>query len=279
MSAQDSGERLLEQANEAYRSLHSADAVRLYRQYLASHPDRADVRVFLGGALLNLGAWQPAMEEAKRAMALDARYAKGYLLAARVSAAREHWDEAQSFFVTAQQLNPRDPDAWYFSGRAYYEANRFEPAVAAFQEALKTGAEQSRVYENLGLAQDALGQPQAAEKSLHKAVELAGTSWRPYLSYGAFLYRQGRPAESLRVLQRALSLAPEAPEVRFELARVLYHENSLEEAAKVLEPARASEECRVHNLLARIYTAAGAGGRADAEVRALGSCKPAPGER
>ena len=267
---------MLAAANTAYRSLRAAEAVGLYRQYLALYPDRADVRVFLGGALLNLGQLDAAFDEANRAIALDDRYAKGYILAGRVCAAREQWDRAQGFFETAQRLDKRDPDAWYFSGRAFYDANRFEPAIAAFEQALRAGAEQSRIYENLGLAQDALGQFGAAEKSFRKAVDLAGAAWRPYLTYGAFLFRQNRPAESLRMLREALALAPAAVDVRFELARVLYHENSLEEAAQVLDPARPSNECRVHNLLARIYSASGKGGLAEAEVKALENCKAAP---
>ncbi len=276
VTAQDTQDRLLAAANTAYRSLRAAEAVGLYRQYLALYPDRADVRVFLGGALLNLGQLDAAFDEANRAIALDDRYAKGYILAGRVCAAREQWDRAQGFFETAQRLDKRDPDAWYFSGRAFYDANRFEPAIAAFEQALRAGAEQSRIYENLGLAQDALGQFGAAEKSFRKAVDLAGAAWRPYLTYGAFLFRQNRPAESLRMLREALALAPAAVDVRFELARVLYHENSLEEAAQVLDPARPSNECRVHNLLARIYSASGKGGLAEAEVKALENCKAAP---
>jgi Flp pilus assembly protein TadD len=138
------------------------------------------------------------------------------------------------------------------------------------------GAKQSRVYENLGLAQDALGQFAAAERSFRQAVDLAGAAWRPYFAYGAFLFRQGQPAESLRALRRALELAPSAVDVRFELARVLYQGNSLKEAAQVLEPAAPSHECRVHNLLARIYSASGKGGDAEAEIKALANCKAAP---
>ena len=63
---------------------------------------------------------------------------------------------------------------------------------------------------------------------------------------------------------------------RFELARVLYQSNSLEEAARVLKPARVSNECRVHNLLARIYSASGKGSEAGAEIKALENCKAAP---
>jgi hypothetical protein len=63
--------------------------------------------------------------------------------------------------------------------------------------------------------------------------------------------------------------------VRFELARVLYHENSLAEAAQVLEPALPLNECRVHNLLARIYSASGETKSAESEIRAIENCKPA----
>lgn len=276
VAAQDSKERLLAEANSAYRSLHASEAVSLYRQYLALYPDRADIRVYLGGALLNLDQLQAALDEANRAIALDARYAKGYILAGRVCAAREQWDAAQRFFETAHRLDQRDLDAWYFSGRAFYDANRFEPAIEAFEQALRAGAEQSRVYENLGLARDALGQFAAAEKSLRKAVDLASGAWRPYLAYGAFLFRQGRTRESLPVLRQALSLAPAAAGVRFELARVLYHENNLAEAARILEAALPSNECRVHNLLARIYSARGESGLAESEIRAIANCTTAP---
>jgi tetratricopeptide (TPR) repeat protein len=276
LQAQDSRERLLADANAAYHSLHSVQAVSLYRDYLARYPDRADVRVYLGGALLNLDQLQPALEEANRAIALDHRYAKGYILAGRVYSAREQWDVAQGLFEKAQRLDPRDLDAWYFSGRALYVANRFEPAVAAFEQALRAGAEQSRVYENLALSQDALGRYDAAEKSFRRAVDLANGASRPYLAYGAFLFRQGRASESLPLLQRTLGLAPDDVDVRFELGRVLYHQNSLAEAARVLGPALPSNECRIHNLFIRIYSARGESGQAAAEVKAMENCKAGP---
>ena len=273
--AQDHRDRLLAEANSAYRSLRAAEAVSLFREYLASVSRSCRRPRYLGGALLNLDQIQDAFDEAQRAIALDGRYGKGYILAGRVCAAREQWDRAQEFFATAQNLDPRDLDACYFSGRAFYDANRFERAIEAFEQALKLDAEQGRVYENLGLAQDALGQFDAAEKSLRKAVDLARGAYRPYLSYGAFLFRQGRAAESLPVLRQALAIAPAAVDVRFELARVLYHQNSPAEAAKVLEPALPSNECRVHNLMARIHSARGETGKADAEIKALEHCKTA----
>ena len=131
----------------------------------------------------------------------------------------------------------------------------------------------------MGLAQDALGKFGAAEKSLRRAVELARGTWRPYLAYGAFLFRQGRSAEGLPVLRQALAIAPGAVEVRFQLARLLYHQDSLAEAAKILEPALPSNECRVHNLMARIYSARGETGSAESEIKALEHCKPRAGNQ
>jgi tetratricopeptide (TPR) repeat protein len=273
-AAEDLRERLLAEADSAYRSLNPAKAVTLYRQYLATYPDRADVRVYLGGALLNLEQLQPAFDEARRAIAIDPLYAKGYILAGRVCAAKGQPDLAQSYFEKAQRLDRRDLDGFYFSGRAYYDANRFEPAIEAFEQAARIDPGQSRVYENLGLAQDGLGRFDSAEVSFRRAVELAHGAWRPYLTYGAFLFRQSREAESLSALRQALAIAPGVAEIRFELARVLYHENKLEEAARVLEPAQVSNECRVHNLLARIYSSRGATGAADAEIQAMSHCKP-----
>jgi len=104
-------------------------------------------------------------------------------------------------------------------------------------------------------------------------VELARGTYRPYLSYGAFLFRQGRVAEGLPVLRQALAIAPAAVDVRFELARLLYHQDSAGEAAEVLEPSLDSNECRIHNLMARIHSARGETGKADAEIKALEHCK------
>ena len=58
---------------------------------------------------------------------------------------------------------------------------------------------------------------------------------------------------------------------------MLFHANSLAEAAQVLEPALPSHECRVHNLLARIYSARDETKAAEAEIQAIENCKARAG--
>ena len=263
----------MEFASSSNRALRSAEAVRLYREYLAHYADRADVRTYLGGALLNMRQPREALEEVKRAITLDDRYAKAYTLAGRVYTEQRQWDVAKAYFDRAVVLDPGDRETWYFFGRSAYDANRFEPAIEAFLRALKLGGGQSRVYENLGLAYEALSQFEDAEKAYRRAVDLAGKTYRPFVAYGVFLFKQGRMTESLRLLEQAFRLEPGAVDVRFELGRALYHAGTPAEASEVLEGALPSNECRLHNLLARVFSIQGKSSEAAREVKALGNCR------
>jgi tetratricopeptide (TPR) repeat protein len=264
---------LLEEANSSYRALRSGEAVRLYREYLASYGDRADVRTYLGAALLNMQLPREALIEVRRAIVLNERYGKAYTLAGRVYTELQQWDLAKEFFEKAIALDPGDRETWYFFGRSSYDANRFEPAIEAFLQALKLGARQSRVYENLGLAYEALSRSEAAEKAYRSALELPERTYRSFLAYGVFLFKQGRTSESLRLLEQAFSLEPDGADVRFELGRVLYHAGKLSEASQVLGGGPPSNECRLHILLARIYSAEGKGSEAGREINSLAHCR------
>src|SRR5580700_7003767 len=270
----DEQSRLLERANASYAGRRPLEAVQLYREYLAHYPDRADVRVFLGAALFNLDKPEEALEETRRALALDKTYGLAYTLAGRIYASGRHWEMARQAFAEALRLNPRDRETWYFSGRAYYDENRFDKAIEAFQRALTLGDGQSRVYENLGLAAEALGRFPEAEQAYKHAVQLSAGEYRPYLAYGAFLDKQGRADQSIEMLEKALSLQPEIVDTRFELGKALYQSGQLAAAARVLEPALAiSNQCRVHYLLIGVYSQQERSSDADRQAKALENCR------
>lgn len=259
---------LIDEANAHYRSQRPAEAVRLFREYLAGGPDRPDVRVFLGAALLNLNQPAAALEEARRAIALDPKLGKAYVLAGRVYAGQQEWEIAQELFAKALELDDSDHDAWYFSGRGYYEAGLFEEAIRAL---LRAGTD-SRVHENLGLAYEAAGRASEAEAAYKRAVELSKTGHRPRLAYGVFLFKHGRLREGLPMLREALRLDPNSIDTRFELARALYQAESYSEAVKVLSVPVPPDQCRIHNLRGRILLRMGDAGKAMGEFDAFRSC-------
>lgn len=263
---------LLAEANEQYRTLHAAEAAQLYRDYLARYPDRADVRVYLGACLLSLNRLDQALQEAQHAVRIEPGYVKAYTLLGRIYAAKNSWDLAEQNFRQALDLDPRDRDAWYFSGEACYSSGQFEAAAKSFQEALNLGANQARVHDHLALAYDSLGQYDKAESEYRQAVELAGGDYRPFFDYGVFIFKQRRTKESISMLERAFQLQPNVPDVRFELARALYHSGQLDKAAQILHQPPASHECRVHNLLARIWGIEGNKEAAQREQSYLANC-------
>ncbi len=171
----------------------------------------------------------------------------------------------------------RDRETWYFSGRAYYDANRFENAIECYQRALSLGAAQSRVYENLGLASEALGRFAAAEQAYRRALELSTGDFRPYLVYGVFLEKQGKSAEGVAMIEKALSLDPENVDTHFELGKALNQSGQLAAAARVLEAALArSNQCRIHYPLVTIYARLGRAEDADRRAKAIENCRNEP---
>lgn len=263
---------VLREANEAYRAMHSGEAVRLYKEYLKQDPRNASVRIFLGAALLNLNRLNDAKAEVKQVLAENTNLSKAYVLLARIDSAQGAWDVAQQSFARALSLDSRDRDALYFSGRAFYDANRFEPAIERFEAALALGATQSRTYENLALCYEALNERAKAETAFHSAIQVAGDEYRPYLSYGRFLFKEGRTEQGVDMLEKAFQRQPDATEVRFELARALYHANRVSDAARILNGALPSNQCRVHNLMAKILASEGEKEAVEREIRLMTAC-------
>jgi Flp pilus assembly protein TadD len=268
---------LLEEAAQHYRQGRPAEAVRLYREYLARNPDRADVRVFLGAALLNLEAFDQASAEAQRALKLDPGFAKAHTLNGRIYTARGDWRAAQEAFSRAIALEPLDRETWYFSGRAFYEENRFEQAVAALERALELGATQSRTYEVLGLSYEMAGDARKAESAFRNAVKLAGGAGHPYLSFGRFLLRQSRVTESVSMLEEAARRTPADPECHLELARAFLRLERLDEAAQAARRSLSLKEDRRPRLqLVRVYMLQGRPQEAQEEAERAAGCGKNP---
>lgn len=262
----------LEKANTAYRSQHLAEAVPLYREYLAQHPDRADVHVFLGATLLSLNQLSPAWEQARQAIALNPSISRAYTLGGRILAAQRQWALSQEYFSKAASLEPRDRETAYFSGRAFFEANQFDQATQQFSHALALGASQSRIYRYLAFAWEALAEEGKADAAYRRSVQLPDSDGNSFLAYGQFLFKQSRLEESETMLREALRVQSSDAEVRFALARVLFHRNKYSEAAGVLAEAESSKLCRVHNLLLRIYSAQNQQSAVEKELAALTNC-------
>jgi Flp pilus assembly protein TadD len=225
--------------------------------------ESADVLTLLAGAQFNQEKFDDAYKSAKRALELDAKHTKAFAALGMIYTALKNWPDADAAYTEALRLDPKDSTTWYLQGRSYYLRNEFEKARQAFESALKLNPQGIRVYENLALTLDLLGDPKAAERifedGIQKNRKLTRPEGRIYIAYGSFLFKQDRLEESRRALEEGVRLEPRNPEALYELGKTLFGMKELKEAAAQGEIAVrvGKPDYRVHFLLSRIYTALG----------------------
>ena len=127
------------------------------------------------------------------------------------------------------------------------------------RRALKAAGGVARVRSGLGLALEALGRNEDAERELRAAIpQEDGKSiadFDPRVELGAFLYRQGRLKEALGALEESARARPDSARAFFELARALVLYGRLEDAVGRLKEAVRLDPnyAAAHLLLGRVY--------------------------
>jgi tetratricopeptide (TPR) repeat protein len=193
-------------------------------------------------------------------------YARALYLAARD-------DDAIRALTTAAALAPQDDEVCYDRGRIYYQMRRYADAAAQFTRAIALNPRSHKAYDNLGLATEALGNPDQAIRYYLKAIDLVHSGHPKYdvvyanladlmLKVGedrkAFdlaaeaaqrnpddarnLFLAGKALVkleqldvSLKWLERAIALDPSYPEPHYLLAQALRRLGRSEEADRALK--------------------------------------------
>lgn len=182
------------------------------------------------------------------------------------------YGDAARWLTRSLDWNSQDAEAWYYLGRAKYNLNRFEEAIAAFRKSLELRPEDAKAFNNLGLAYQGLGRGEEAVAAYRKAIALGEAGAKnpdPYLNLGGYLVEQNRAAEALPYLQGAAALAPEESHVHESLGKAYSQLNRLPEARGELEAAvrLAPANAAVHYMLGQVYRKLGEAEKAAAELK------------
>ncbi len=97
--------------------------------------------------------------------------------------------------------------AWLL-GHVHLRNQRYPQAVQALEEGARQYADDSDMFNSLGVARERQGNPQGAEEAFQRAVVLAPDHARPWLNMGELFVRQRRLPEARHALQAALRLDP-----------------------------------------------------------------------
>ncbi len=229
------------------------------RAYLASHQDSADAHYLLGYILFKKLDPKASLAEYTTA----ARYRKPGSYDLEVVASDyvllKDYADADKWFSKSVEYDPANLSALYYLGRTKYNENRFDEAVAAFEECLKRDPKNVKYEDNLGLSYQGLGRNEDAAAAYRAAIEWDGAAAAPnpgpYLDLGSLLVDTDHAADAIPLLEKAVQLGPKDLRGHTQLGKAYLHANQLEkaqgelEAAVLLDPKNAP----THFMLAQVY--------------------------
>lgn len=260
----------LEQARALFQAGKLQAAEQQTRHYLNANPGSADGYFLLGDIFFR----ERKARESLAAFTDGARYRHPGAAELRTVASDYvllgDYADADKWFTMVTGETPDDADAWYLLGRTKYNENRFAEAVGCFQHTLALHPRDLSAEDNLGLAQQGLGQSDKAKEAYENAIAWQGsapTDAQPFLNLGILLRESGDAAAAVSELKKAAALAPANPKAREELGRALESAGDLPGALSELEAAvqLAPNAAGLHFKLGQLYRRAGKNDRAQQE--------------
>ena len=195
----------------------------------------------MAGVLLNQGKFDPAVESARKAIALDMRYARAHTALGMIYATMEDFPKALSAFRNALELDDKDANTWFLLGRSYFLSHQPGMAREALENALQLNPQVVEIYSQLAQTLARLGESSRAEEVFTQGVEKNRLRTPPdkgiHIAYGLFLAGLDRGEESCEQLRAVTRFAPQDPEAHYELAKVLFQMKRFAEAARAADRA------------------------------------------
>ncbi len=151
-----------------------------------------------------LSAWQPA----------EPRFAARNLALALFHSAKERASgpDLQKAYTLLSKIPALESDAEVSAAKGYIllAGGQTSPAVASFESATRQAPGNAEYWLDLGVAQDAAGDPNSASQSFRKSIATGPYDYRPYKALAGLYRRLGQPEQAKTAVQDFLQLVPQS---------------------------------------------------------------------
>lgn len=149
------------------------------------------------------------------------------------------YDNAISELEAILKKNPKDSNALYLMGLAYFKKKDWVDAIAPLLQVIELSPDFAAAHYHLGVCYQQRDEPEKALECYRKATELdSGNPDNPYNS-GLILFGLNRIGEALAFFQKTLTLRPEDPASLEMAGRCYINQANFAKAIEYLERAKA----------------------------------------
>ena len=231
---------VLQRASSLAQSGRFAEAIRLYREFLARAPENPEATHFLGICLVQSGRPSEGLPLIERSVGLAPRNAMyrqnfGLILAEAGDVAA-----AEQEFRKIVESEPGNATGHNHLGMARQRLGRFDQAVASYLEALRLAPGDAAAANNLGFCLLERGDVEGAAEWLRRSLAADARNPMAHNNLGNVLRTKGEQKAAAESFRRAIALAPRLASAHYNLALTL---RDLDERHGALEAARAAVQC------------------------------------
>lgn len=189
------------------------DAIDVSRRLVRLVPDDIDAHLILAKRLLRAGHRDDAIAQARRALAIDADLPEARVFIASVSVGLRRYEEAERHLDAIDARGPTT-DSCAVRGQLAMSRNRPEEAAGHHRKAIELAEDNDIAWAGLALAQEELGDRDAALVSLRKAIEIDPNQAIHRMQIVALLEGMGRSDEAAKesAILKTLQEGGEAPD-------------------------------------------------------------------
>ncbi|MDR2048698.1 MAG: tetratricopeptide repeat protein [Treponema sp.] len=211
------------------------DAAGAFLEVLRLNPSHAEAAAALAECYYELGEFDEALVWVRKGRSL----ARGNLglanLEASILIALGRLDEASAIISGVLAREPYNKDALFAQAEMDIARGRTGEAVTRYREVARRYPDDQRVLLSLGLVLGSLGEYDAAQTYIDRALSRHSEDYRVYY-YAAYLdSRTGRLVQGVRHAERALFYRPGFTAAKILLANLRYRLGQYDEAARLAD--------------------------------------------
>jgi len=249
----------LQQGLSLQRSGRHADAERLYRNLVLTHPTHPDVLQLLGLALKAQGKAAEAEDNFRRSLAANREQAHVWNNLGNLLAGQRRTSEAVAAYREAVALKGDYAEAWIGLGEALTNAGDLVAAEEAYIRARTFEPQRAAVHIGLAMIAAKREDEEGAEKILRQVIARDPNNAIALHNLGVSLARRGLAAEAASLTERAIALRPGRPEMMSNHAYALQLKGQFDAAIALYRQAIARDPLFVpaHENLSRLLWSLG----------------------